>query len=202
MVVQESSCDSQAGGLHFATPEPGQWLAAYTRPRHEARVKDYCEQRAIDVFLPTHRSWRQWSDRKKLLALPLFPSYVFIRAGAAERSRIVGAPGFLWFVHDRKGPTTVDNDELNSIRLLLASGWEYDPMPKVEVGDEIEVVRGAMRGCRGFLLQKHDGAIVLQVSAIAGQVRVRLPDPSWIQPLRPQLHAAIGFPPSALQPAR
>lgn len=160
------------------------WLAAYTRPRHEEKIRAYCEEREIEVFLPTHQSWRRWSDRRKLIRLPLFPCYVFVRAADAQRQRAVQAPGFLWFVHNRTGPVRVAADELGAIRRLLASGLEYDPLPNVHLGDEVEVISGVMRGCRGCLLRKGAGAIVLNVSAIHGAVRVTLPDSSWVRPVR------------------
>ena len=193
--VDESACDSQAGGVANGATEPS-WLAAYTRPRHEERVKQFCEERGIEVFLPTHRSWRRWSDRKKLLSLPLFPSYVFVRADGAQRQRAVQAPGFLWFVHNRTGPVLVAADELGAIRRLMASGMEYDPLPGVQVGDEVEVVAGALRGCRGRLLRKDGSAIALFVTGINGGIRVSLPDPSWVVPAgsRRAMGAAVGGP--------
>lgn len=156
------------------------WLAAYTRPRHEEKVKDYWEARGIEVFFPCYQSLRRWSDRTRLIRLPLFPSYVFLRLRPADRQRAVQAPGFLWLVHNRLGPVRVDAGELAAIRRLLASGLEYDPMPRAEVGDAIEVVGGALKGCRGYLLRKDRGRIVLCVAAIQGTIRVQLPDPSWV----------------------
>lgn len=177
-------CDSQAGGVPSAANQAGVWLAAYTRPRHEQQVRQYCEDRGFEVFLPTYQSWRRWSDRKKLLALPLFPSYIFLRLTDADRSRVVQAPGLLWFVHNRTGPVAVDGQELLAIRRLLTSGLQFDPLPGVQVGDEVEIIAGALRGCRGFLLRKDGGAIVLRVSAVDAGVRVHLPDPSWVVPVR------------------
>lgn len=159
-------------------------MAAYTRSRHEEKVKQHCEQRGIEVFLPTRQSWRRWSDRKKLLHLPLFPSYVFIRADEVERRRAVQAPGFLWYVHDVRGPLRVDGGELAAIRRLLASGLEFDPLPGAEVGDEVEILSGVMRGCRGWLLRKQHGAIALTVSAINGSVRLVLSDANAVAVVR------------------
>lgn len=159
------------------------WLAAYTRPRCEERVRRYCDDRGIETFLPTHQSWRRWSDRKKLLHLPLFPSYVFVRPDESQRPRANQAPGFLWFVHDRRGPVHVAETELAALRRVLASGLEFDPLPDARVGDEVEIVQGVLRGCRGLLLCKDTRALVLCVSGIHGGVRVQLPDPRWVRRL-------------------
>jgi transcription antitermination factor NusG len=161
------------------------WLAAYTRPRHEEKVKQYCDERGIETFLPCHQSWRRWSDRRKLLQMPLFPSYVFLRPQLQQqRQRAVQAPGFLWFVHNSEGPITVDQHELAAIRVALGNGLKLDPLPNIAVGDAVEITRGALRGFRGFLLCKEDGVVSLRVSAVHGAVRVTLPDPTWVRPVR------------------
>lgn len=169
------------------------WLAGYTRPRHEQKVAEYFLQHRWQVFLPTHSTWRYWSDRRKLVRLPLFPSYVFVKLSDPERRRAVQAPGLMGWVRGNGGPARVDEDELRAIAKLLQSGLAFDPLPAVEMGDEVEIAVGAMRGCRGRLLRKEQGAIALLVSAINGGVRVNLPDPTWIRPLpRPARAAAQG----------
>jgi transcription antitermination factor NusG len=141
-------------------------------------VEDYFRQREWEVFWPTVRVRRQWSDRCKIIAAPLFPSYVFVRLTEAERRRAVQAPGFLWFVRNERGPAPVAAEER-----LLASGWRFDPLPAARLGDEVEIVAGALRGCRGRLMRKDAGTIVLMVSAINGGLRVTVPDPAWIRVL-------------------
>jgi transcription antitermination factor NusG len=161
------------------------WLAAYTRPKCEGKVRSYCDARGITTFLPSHLSWRRWTDRKKLLQMPLFPSYLFLRADALERRSAAQAPGFLRFVSNRAGPVPVDEEELETVRRLLHSGLAYDPLPTAQAGEEVEIVTGALRGCRGRLVRKDGSAVVLLVSAIQAAVRVSLPDPTWVRALPP-----------------
>ncbi len=163
------------------------WLAAYTRPKHECCVRQYCQEREIETFLPTYRSWRRWSDRRKLLELPLFPSYIFIRVDEMQRHRAVQAPGFLWFVQQQGRPVEVNEAELSAVRQLLVSGLEYDPLPEVQLGDEIEIVRGPLQGQIGRLVRKQQNAIALVVTAINGGVRVTLPDTTWVRVRRRQI---------------
>lgn len=183
-MIEGTSCTLEAGGVPKRDTF-SRWLAAYTRPRHERKVKDYCEEQGCKVFLPTYQSWRAWSDRRKLLQLPLFPSYVFVQVDSCVQSRILRAPGFLWFVHNSQGPVQVDETELEVIDRLLASGLEFDPLPLVELGDDVEVTTGSLAGCRGRLISKTPGALALVISAINGGVRVVVPDPAWIRPVHP-----------------
>lgn len=157
------------------------WLAAYTRPRHEHKVAAYFVAQRWRVFLPTHAVWRLWSDRRKLVRLPLFSSYVFVRLSEPARRRALGAPGLISFVRGTAGPARVDEAELLAVARLLQSGWRFDALAAVEIGDEVEITAGALSGCRGHLLRKDAGAVALLVSAINGGVRVTLPDPSWVR---------------------
>lgn len=181
--MQGSRCDSQAGGVAVGEEVDAPWLAAYTRPRHELQVSRWWNRLGLEVFLPCHRSWRLWSDRRKLLEIPLFPSYVFVRWDQRQHQHAVQAPGFLWFVHNRTGPVQVNAMELAAVRAVIASDLQFDPMPNVAIGDEVEIVHGALRGFRGYLLSKDTGTIVLRVAAVQGGLRVRLPDPSWVRTL-------------------
>lgn len=180
-VYLNSGCRVSAGPNGASGEAP--WFAAYTRPRHEHKVEDYFRQREWDVFWPSVRVRRAWSDRYTEVAAPLFPSYVFVRLTEAERRRAVQAPGFLWFVRNERGPAPVAAEELAAIERLLASGWRFDPLPAARLGDEVEIIAGALRGCRGRLVRKDAGAIALVVSAINGGLRVTVPDPAWIRVL-------------------
>lgn len=99
------------------------------------------------------------------------------------RQQVVQAPGFLWFVHSSRGPVRVDERELAAVRRLLESGLQFDPLPNIQVGDEVEVVGGAMHGCRGHLHRKDANAIILLVSAVNGAIRVSLPAASSLRPI-------------------
>ena len=49
-----------------STPdERRHWYALRTRSRHEKRVREQLEQRAVEAFLPTISKWSRWKDRKK-----------------------------------------------------------------------------------------------------------------------------------------
>lgn len=199
VAVDGSPCDSQAGGVGVVQENGLPWLAAYTRPRHEEKVRKFCEDRGIETFLPCRHTVRRWSDRSKRLSQPLFPSYVFLRLDEDRRQRAVHAPGFLWFVRNQTGPVEVDRDELLQLRQVLAGGLECDPLPGVQPGDPVEIVAGPMRGSRGHFERKNNGTIVLVISAIGGAVRVRLPNDVGVCALAKRVTAPRLVPRRALQ---
>ncbi|MGH9471722.1 MAG: transcription termination/antitermination protein NusG [Terriglobales bacterium] len=185
VVVPDSSCESEAGCVADAPADSTAWWVAYTKPRHEERVRQYWDRCSLETYLPRYQSWRVWSDRRVVIQLPLFPRYVFVRLARPQSGCAVQAPGFLGFVRNAMGPVEVHPHELYAIRDLLASGLQWDPLPNVEVGDEVEITNGALRGCRGKLLRKDRCEIALVVGAINGGVRIKVPDPSWLAPVLP-----------------
>lgn len=132
------------------------------------------------TFLPTFQSRRSWSDRAKVLILPLSPSYIFVQPDPSQQLRTLQARGFLWFIHDRRGPTEVDRAELSENRQAMANGYHLDLLPRTEVGDEIEITPGPFRGCYGHLTRRSGRDLVIRMSAINAAIRVRTPNPGWV----------------------
>jgi hypothetical protein len=52
------------------------WYVAYTKPRHERTAVYSLQKAGIGSFLPLTKKLRIWSDRKKYVEEPLFPSYL------------------------------------------------------------------------------------------------------------------------------
>ena len=54
------------------------WIALYTRPRSEKKVRDYLNSIGIENYLPVQYQLRQWSDRKKLVEVVVIPMVIFV----------------------------------------------------------------------------------------------------------------------------
>ena len=65
--------------------EVDRWYALTVAPRHEFRVKDgLASLGEVEAFLPTYQDKRLWSDRTKVIDVPLFGGYVFARFDPAR----------------------------------------------------------------------------------------------------------------------
>src|SRR6202046_5900919 len=80
-------------GIDSTSGPDSHWWALYTRHQHEKVVADMLSAKGFEVFLPLYDSIRRWKDRQKLLSLPLFPCYVFVRGGFDRRLPIISTPG-------------------------------------------------------------------------------------------------------------
>ncbi|MCZ6550598.1 MAG: hypothetical protein O6926_04265, partial [candidate division NC10 bacterium] len=64
------------------------WYALYTRPRHEKAVAEHLARRQLEAFLPLREVLSRWKDRRKLVQLPLFPGYIFVRTALIRKREV------------------------------------------------------------------------------------------------------------------
>jgi transcription antitermination factor NusG len=131
------------------------WYAIRTKSRHEKTVCKQLETDDLEVYLPIVQQFRQWSDRSRLIDLPLFPGYVFVRIPhfASKKVQVLRKPGVIGFVGNERGPASISDDELNGVRLLLANRVPYASHPYLKIGQRIRVKDGVLRGLEGILLR-------------------------------------------------
>lgn len=151
------------------------WHVARTRSRHEKLVAGQWRLAGLDFWLPLQRLRRRWSDRYVFVEEPLFAGYLFLNGDAKAREVAVRARGVVQFVGFGRGPIPVPEEQMMGMRRALESGLRWDPCPYLKVGQEVEVVRGPLRGQRGILQSKQDGhRLVLSVHLIGRSVAVEV----------------------------
>lgn len=151
------------------------WYALRTRSRHEKRVQDQLQARGIEPFLPLVERWRQWKDRRKLVAFPLFSGYCFARFPLTERVAVLSTLGVVQIVGNQEGPIPVAEAEVEAVRRLVTSTLPYDPHPYLQEGMLVEVKRGPLRGLQGVLVRKGTRArLVIRITLIHQAASVEL----------------------------
>jgi len=151
------------------------WYALRTRSRHEKRVREQLEARGIEPFLPLADRWRQWKDRRKRVAFPLFPGYCFARFPLSLRVAVLATQGVVQILGNSDGPVPIPESEIEAVRRLVESTLPYDPHPYLKEGMQVEVIRGPLAGVRGLLLRKGARArLVIGVSLILQGASVEL----------------------------
>ncbi len=131
------------------------WYAVSTRSRFEKRVAQALNEKGIEVFLPLTKTLRQWSDRKKMVELPLINGYVFVRIDYKDHVSVLQTPGVVRFLTFQKHPARVTDSEILNLRILLENS---DNVKKLEVnheiGEYIEINSGPFAGYKGEILRK------------------------------------------------
>jgi transcription antitermination factor NusG len=151
------------------------WWALYTRHQHEKVVAEMLEAKGFEVFLPLYESTRKWRDRKKVLALPLFPCYLFVRGGMNRKLQVVTTPGIHMILHRGDGVAIIPEQEIRAIQRVVDGGLRAEPHPFLECGMRVRVIRGAMEGVEGILLRKKNVCrLILSVKMVAQSVAVEV----------------------------
>lgn len=147
------------------------WWAIYTRHQHEKQVAETLQVKGFEVLLPLYESVRRWKDRRKVLSLPLFPGYVFVRGGHQRRLGILTTPGVHMILSRGDAAAVIPEDEMQAICRSLEAKVAVEPHPYLNSGDRVRVTRGALQGIEGILVRKKNlFRLVLSVDMLAQSV--------------------------------
>jgi transcription antitermination factor NusG len=151
------------------------WWALYTRHQHEKVVAQILSTKGFEVFLPLYQSIRRWKDRSKMLSLPLFPCYVFVRGGLSRRSLVVTTPGVHMILYNGEHIAVISNGEIDAIRRAVEGPFRVEPHPFLKCGERVRVTRGSLEGVEGVLVRKKSlYRLILSVEMLAQSVAVEI----------------------------
>ena len=142
------------------------------------------ENLAIENFLPLAMEKRQWSDRKQVVNVPLFPGYLFVRIPMLRelQLRVQKVPGVVRFIGNHAGPQAIPDAEIDAVRIVLSHRIECVPCPTPKVGDRIRISRGVLAGIEGtFVRSGSDTSLVISVEMIQQSIAVHV-DASDVEP--------------------
>jgi len=137
--------------------------------------------KGYDSFLPLYRRRRR-ADRRQEISIPVFPGYLFCRFDRDARLPILTTPGVLQIVGVGRRPIPVSEAEIASVSRLIESGLTAEPCPYFEVGQQVRVTDGPLRGITGVLaVVKNERRLVVCVSLLRRAVSVEIPS-EWVLP--------------------
>jgi transcription antitermination factor NusG len=154
------------------------WFAIQTWPRYEKKVATELERKEVVVFLPLLKNKHKWSDRTRLVELPLFPHYVFVNIQQTLDARVpvLRTNGVTSFVGVRGLGTPVPDSEIESVRTMLDRGISFQAHPFLSIGQRVRILSGSLRGVEGVLTGKanDDPSLVVSIQIIQRSVAIRL----------------------------
>jgi transcription antitermination factor NusG len=155
--------------------EQPRWYAIHTRARHEKRVEARLLECGISTFLPVVRQVHRWSDRRKVVELPLFSCYVFVHVIPSARIRltVLRADGVVGFVGDRGQGTPIRDAEIECVRLLLSRNVPFAAYPFLKIGQRVRIRGGSLDGVEGAIVgDKGNRKLVVSVELIQRSVAI------------------------------
>jgi|HubBroStandDraft_2_1064218.scaffolds.fasta_scaffold00027_5 transcription antitermination factor NusG len=159
------------------TPEQIFWFAVQTRPRYEKRVVAELQERGVETFLPLHSATHQWSDRRRVVNLPLFPGYLFVRIAPLLQARVLTlrTSGVISFVGIRNRGIPIPDGEIEAIQAVLKGGVTFEPHPYLQAGQSVRICGGCLDGLTGVLLAVNGNqSLVVSVTLIQKSIAMRI----------------------------
>ena len=162
------------------------WYAVNVRSRHEFIVTERLMKSGIEDFLPIVERLRHWKDRKKLVAFPLFPGYLFvrIRKNNSEKLTVLKTPGVVRFIGlTPADPEPVPDDQVLALKRLVESKETLDPHPYLKEGNRVKIKNGPLKGVEGLLIERKGmHHLVLSVDILRQGVSIQV-DASSVEAL-------------------
>ncbi len=162
----------------FDTPGP-HWYAIHTKPQHEKSVVSHLQRHGLTTFLPLISEVHRWSDRNKVVQLPLFSCYAFVHTRLVPENwtRVMGVTGVIRFVGAGREAVPIPDSQIDAINVLLSSKLPYQICPFLEVGQRVRISGGVLHGIEGILTARNgDRVLVISVEPIQRSISVRVDD--------------------------
>lgn len=147
--------------------DPRPWYALYVKSRQERVVEKGLRNLGIETYLPLREQVRRWSDRRKVVSVPYFPSYVFVRCTEEQRRASWNVRGAVRYLGADGKATPLDPGELEAIREALTRLVPFEPYPHLAPGQAVVVKSGPLKGVAGVLVRRsRNYRLVLQIRAM------------------------------------
>jgi len=142
------------------------WYVLHTRSRYENTVSEALMKKSMEVFFPkilvrnrhlnqkTDRK-NQKTDRKKMIPVPLFPGYIFVRTALDPQVHldILKTAGAVHLIGSRSGPVPVPDETIASLKIMVSADNPLSTGAHFEAGDRVMVISGPFAGVRGIFFR-------------------------------------------------
>jgi len=156
------------------------WYAVYTKMQLEVWARNNLEERGFEVYLPRYLKQRRHARRTDVVARPLFPRYLFVRAdiSAGHRPRVNTSPGVSYLVSFGDRAAAVADQIIDEIRsrenddgfIRLGRGQKYSE------GDHVKISAGALCDHVGlFQCVADNNRVTILLDLLGRLTRVKVP---------------------------
>uniref|UniRef100_UPI0040495CDC UpxY family transcription antiterminator n=1 Tax=Flavobacterium sp. TaxID=239 RepID=UPI0040495CDC len=146
------------------------WFAIYTKSRFEKKVALKLQDLGIESFCPMVKTIRKWSDRNKMVEVPLLPSYVFVNMEEQDRSKVFEVLGVVQFLYWLKKPAIIRQDEIDTLKKALSKTIDSFELEKYTIGDEIQIEQGPFVGMKGQVQSISNSKTVLVLNDLGFKI--------------------------------
>ena len=162
-----------------AGSQNAEWYAVWTQSHFEQSVTQQLSAKGFTAFLPEMSVWSKRGGEQRLIRVPMFPGYLFVRDEMDKRSyvEILKARGVVRILEDGwTRLTPVPDAEIDAIQQVVNAEVPVFAHEHLTEGDRVEVTEGPLSGLQGLYLQDrpNKGRLVLNVDLLGRSVAVEV----------------------------
>ena len=149
------------------------WRVLYVKPRSEKQALLSLSKLGIEAYLPLQRQVHKWSDRKKIVEVVLFPSYVFVRTDFTDREFVFNSVYVIKYVYLGSKEALLSEAD---IKLLSKSLEKLEIGDKgFEIGTQVLIESGNLMGlCGEVIKNKEEFSVRVKISGLSCYIRSRI----------------------------
>ncbi len=155
------------------------WLAVYTKPRAEKKVKERLDEAGFESFLPLQTVIKQWSDRKKKIQVPLINSYVFVKLNPKNAVQMYQVPGVVGILKYLGNYAVVQEEEIENLKILSVNGVPMNAVSKplkLSKGQKVAIANGPFKGLTAiFLKEAGKQRVIVEIETLGNYIEVTMP---------------------------
>lgn len=151
------------------------WYAVYTKPRAEKKVRDRLEEREHTVYLPMKEEKRNWSDRDKVVEVPLLRSYIFVNIPLRDSLPVLKTQGVVGFVKFKDEYAPIPDYQIETLKKSLEVRSNLCPVDYFQKGQLVRVVRGSLEGAIGRVkFLKNRSKLIISLDALQASYELNI----------------------------
>lgn len=156
------------------------WHVLYVKSRWEKKVYESLNNISLESFLPQVKTIRQWSDRKKMILKPLFPSYVFVNINSSsDFHKALSVDGACAYIRFGREYALVTQKEINQIKFLVGDENITDIETNVilpEIGQTKKITCGPLSGLNCEIIKVNNlNKIIVRIDSLQQNIMATIP---------------------------
>ena len=150
------SCDeSFVNGINDREAYPKHWIAILVQMNTEQKVSCRLNKIGVTNYVPVRTEIHQWSDRKKKIVRVMIPMVVFVLVDDVIEKELRRLPYVHRFIYypGQKEAAIIPDEQIEKLKFMMnnaETGIEVSDSV-YEVGEEVDVVCGPLKGLSGRL---------------------------------------------------
>ncbi|QSS97852.1 UpxY family transcription antiterminator [Psychroflexus sp. ALD_RP9] len=127
------------------------WFVIYTKPNAEKKTAQQLEKIGIQVYCPTIKIIKQWTDRKKKVDTPVLPSMLFVYIENHLRDRVFEVPNVVRYLFWEKQPAVISDNEVEILKqsINFKSGFKSHDIKDLKPGYKVDLTEKGFKNIKG-----------------------------------------------------